>query len=107
MRAFLLQSEPQEQGKKLLGFLHVDQSLSNPLWDNLFPFMCHDVGGRTLMSQFFAHEVHVGGDMREELVITSTQIVQVRLAVAIPYETVLGTLPMAGKEETTLLALAG
>ena len=45
--------------------------------------------------------------MGEELVVAGTEIVQERLPVAVSQETVLGALTVAGKEKTTLLALAG
>ena len=67
----------------------------------------HDISGGTACINLGLHEVHIGGDMGEELAVAGAEIVEARLAVAVGQKAVLGTLTVTGEEPAALAALAG
>ena len=66
---------------------------------------CHHIGWSAIVSQFVCHKIHVGCHMLKELAITSAEIVESGISVAVAHEPLLGTFAIAGKEEVAFPAL--
>ena len=66
----------------------------------------HDVGRRTAGEKFALHEIHSRGNMREELVITFTEVIQAGLPVGGMGKAILRALSIAGEKILTLKTLA-
>ena len=58
-----------------------------------------------MVPQFVGHEVHIGGYVLKELVVTGTEVVESGISVAVAYKAVFGTLAVTSKEEAAFLAL--
>ena len=66
----------------------------------------HHICGGAPGKKFILHKIHRGRTVAEEAVVAFTEIVQAGFTVGSVAETVLRTLPVAGKEKVTFTALA-
>ena len=69
------------------------------------PQCCHNIGRRPPRQQLPFHKIHSGSHVFKESVIPLTQPVKTRFPVRGMEESVLGTLPIAGKQVLALPAL--
>ena len=65
----------------------------------------HYCGRGFVLLKLTSHKVHSGGHVLEKAVVPFTQVVKAGLSIRGTYEAVLGTFPIAGKQESTLPAL--
>jgi len=67
----------------------------------------HDAGGRARLEQFAAHELHVRGDVAEDVLIAGAQVVQAWFAVGRGHEAMFGTFAVAEETDVAVEALFG